>query len=117
MTWYTLFEPTRLNELIENHENQRKGGSAEQDYVPVAKLFVPWGAATWLLTECDKDGLAFGLCDMGFGTPELGYVSMDEVYAITGPGGLKIEQDIHWRGDKPLSEYAEEARAKGRITA
>lgn len=54
---------------------------------------------------------------MGFGQPELGYVSMDEVAAIRGPGGLKIEQDVHWRGDKPLSWYAARAQEEGRITA
>lgn len=116
MEWTQLFEPSRLDDLINNHKNQRKGTPSEQDYVPVVKLFTPWGAATWLLSECDPDGLAFGLCDLGFGEPELGYVSLDEVAAVRGPGGLRIEQDLHWRGDKPLTWYAEQARRAGRIT-
>src|SRR5450755_4554581 len=49
------------------------------DHKPVVKLFTPDGAATWLLTEIDPDDpdRAFGLCDLGFGCPELGYVSLD----------------------------------------
>jgi hypothetical protein len=46
------------------------------DVFPVVKLFVPWGAATWLLSELDPEDedIAFGLCDLGFGCPELGSV-------------------------------------------
>ena len=34
------------------------------DHQPVVKLFTPWGAATWLLSELDPDepDHAFGLC-------------------------------------------------------
>lgn len=57
------------------------------DHKPVVKLFVPWGAGTWLLSEIDEDGdRAFGLCDLGFGEPELGYVSLSELRSIRGPG-------------------------------
>lgn len=38
------------------------------------------GPATWVLWEYDhEDRMGFGLCDMGMGFPELGYVSIDEV--------------------------------------
>jgi hypothetical protein len=34
----------------------------------------------WYLMEYDsEDNLAFGLCDLGMGYPELGYVSLDEL--------------------------------------
>jgi hypothetical protein len=95
-----------------------EGRDGEHDPHPVLKLFNPCGAATWLLTEFlpDEDGaLAFGLCDMGFGTPELGYVSLEELESITLPLGLYIERDIHFNAKKPLSEYAAEARRLGRI--
>jgi len=41
------------------------------DLIPVVKLFCPWSAATWLLTEIDLDepSVAFGLCDLGMGVP------------------------------------------------
>ncbi|MEA2079594.1 MAG: DUF2958 domain-containing protein, partial [Pseudomonadota bacterium] len=43
------------------------------DPKPVVKLFTPDGSATWLLTELDPDDndIAFGLCDLGMGSPEL----------------------------------------------
>lgn len=119
MTWIDLIEPIKLKQLINNHREQesRKGTSAEQDFPPVVKLFVPWGAATWLLTECDPGGIAFGLCDMGFGSPELGSLDLQELADIKGPGGLRIEQDLHWSTEKPLSLWAVEARQRGRIVA
>src|SRR3954447_26466200 len=46
------------------------------DPSPVVKLFTPDAAATWLLTEIDAadPNRAFGLCDPGLGSPELGFV-------------------------------------------
>ena len=46
------------------------------DFKPVVKLFTPDGACNWLLTELSPDLIAFGLCDLGFGEPEMGYVSV-----------------------------------------
>lgn len=108
-----------LTKVIETklRANSTDFQDGESDHVPVLKLFTPWGASTWLLTELDEDGRLFGLCDLGFGSPELGYVSLDEIKSVTGPFGLKIERDMHWKGDKPISVYAEEARSKGRIAA
>ena len=43
----------------------------------MVKLFNPLGAATWMATELDEDGdTLFGLADLGFGCPELGYFSL-----------------------------------------
>lgn len=84
---------------------------------PVVKLFCPWGAAAWLLSELDDDNVAFGLCDLGMGEPELGYVSLDELTAIRGPFGLKIERDLWFKADKSLTAYADEARLEGGIAA
>jgi hypothetical protein len=91
----------------------------EKDHEPVVKLFTPDGNATWLLTESDPDdpNRLFGLCDLGLGTPELGYVSLAELTALRGLLGLPIERDLHFIADKPLSAYAEEAKLKGRISA
>jgi hypothetical protein len=118
LTWIEMIEPHALAQLIENHRVQEplKGGD-ERDFIPSVKLFTPWAGATWLLTECDPDGLAFGLCDLGSGMPELGYVSLDEVASLRGPGGIRVEQDLHFRAEKPLSWWVREARREGRITA
>lgn len=87
------------------------------DFKPVVKMFTPWGSATWLFTELDEDGRLFGLCDLGFGTPELGYASLQEIEELVGPFGLKIERDQYFEADKTLSEYAAAARESGRIAA
>ena len=87
------------------------------DHHPVVKLFTPDGAATWLISEVDPDDpdRLFGLCDLGLGFPELGYVSLAEIVSLRGPLGLSVERDLHFIANKPLSAYADEARAKGRI--
>lgn len=117
MEWTKHIRPHDLQQLIINWEEQMplKGTSGERDYTPVIKLFNPMGAGTWLITECDNDGLAFGLSDLGY--PELGYISLEEVFSVRLPGGLTIEQDIHFTAKHTLSEYAALAREKGRITA
>ena len=58
------------------------------DPKPIVKLFTPDGGATWLLTELDPDypTLAFGLCDLGMGFPELGYVSLSNRGALRAAG-------------------------------
>lgn len=91
---------------------------AEKDHRPVVKLFTPDAQATWLFTELSADGdTLFGLCDLGNGSPELGYASLSEIQALRGPLRLLVERDRHFRADKPLSEYADEARRHGRIVA
>ena len=89
----------------------------ETDHVPVCKLFDPTGAATWLITEVSPDDpdILFGLCDLGFGFPELGSVSLCELAQVSGRLGLGIERDLHFVGRYPLSVYAEAARAAGGI--
>lgn len=89
------------------------------DPPPVVKLFTPDAGATWLLTEIDPDDddRAFGLCDLGLGFPELGYVSLAELTTVRGPLRLAIERDLHFLGDKPISVYARQARMAGRVVA
>lgn len=91
----------------------------ERDHFPAVKLFTPDGSATWLLTEVDPDDpdRLFGLCDLGLGFPELGYVSLQELIQLRGRLGLPVERDNYFVADKPLSAYAEDARVKGRIVA
>ncbi|MEA2890383.1 MAG: hypothetical protein QOI05_1176 [Bradyrhizobium sp.] len=59
--------------------------------------------------------LAFGLCDLGTGFPELGSVRISELESHKGPLGIGIERDLHFEAGKSLSAYTAEARAKGRI--
>lgn len=90
----------------------------ETDPLPVVKFFDPSGAATWLVTEMmpAEPDILFGLCDLGMGYPELGYVSLAELQGVRGGLGLGIERDLHFDARFPLSVYAEAARIAGRIT-
>lgn len=88
------------------------------DPAPVLKLFSPMSAATWLATELDGDGdTLFGLADLGFGYPELGYFSLSEIAAVRLPFGLRIERDEDFATVHPLSRWAEMARRTGSILA
>ena len=89
----------------------------EAERKPVFKLFTPWGSATWLISEIDDTNMMFGLADLGFGSPELGFIPLDELKEIRGPFGLGIERDLHFTADKTLAEYADAARAAGHIAA
>lgn len=105
--------------LLANGRQQQplRGTAHEIDFAPVVKLFTPDAGATWLLTEIDPDDpdVAFGLCDLGLGCPEIGNVSLSELSALRGQLGLPVERDLYFSADKPLSEYADEARRLGRI--
>jgi hypothetical protein len=87
------------------------------DFEPVVKLFTPDGNATWLLTELDSNGeyLAFGLCDLGLGEPELGYVSPHELAAARGSLGLPLERDLYFAPTRTIAAYAQLAREHRRI--
>ncbi len=107
--------------LIDNGEQQAavRGTADERDFVPIVKLFTPDANATWLLTELDPidPDIAFGLCDLGLGWPELGSVRLSELAAVRGPMGLPIERDRYFVAKQTLSDYANQARIAGRITA
>lgn len=89
------------------------------DHKPVVKLFTPDAGATWLLSELDPDDqdIAFGLCDLGMGCPEMGAVRLSEIAAIRGRMGLPVERDLHFTAEATLTAYADRARQAGRIVA
>lgn len=91
----------------------------QPDFFPVVKLFTPDASCTWLLTEIDADDhdIAFGLCDLGMGCPELGTIRISELEALRGKLGLPVERDQHFLPRKTISEYAELARRDGCIKA
>lgn len=70
--------------LLDNGAATARGD--ERDPRPVVKLFTPDANATWLLTELDpaEPDRAFGLCDLGRGSLELGYVHLAELSALRG---------------------------------
>ncbi len=90
--------------------------SEATDRRPLVKLFHPLSAATWLASELAEDGDAlFGLADLGFGCPELGWFSLSEIEALRLPYGLRIERDLYFATDLPLTDWAAWARKAGSI--
>jgi len=128
MTNMKMLPPEILKQLHKNgdaNNRHREIDGNTEDFKPVVKFFNPCGAATWLITEIEAEGedmdgnhdyIMFGLCDLGFGSPEMGSVSWNEIRSIRLAGGLGIERDIHFTATKSLTEYANDARAAGRIT-
>jgi hypothetical protein len=113
----SFIDAAAFEQLLANGHSTAGGDSI--DPPPVIKLFTPDANATWLLTEIDPDDedLAFGLCDLGLGMPELGSVRLSELDELRGPFGLTVERDVHFKADQPLSAYAAAAKAQGRIVA
>ncbi len=88
------------------------------DPFPVVKLFTPDAGATWLITEAYPEGedlRLFGLCDLGLGSPELGYVMLSEIEDVRGKLGLPVERDLYFKAEHRLSVYAKLARHVGMI--
>ena len=61
------------------------------------RFFNPLGNQSWEIyegSEEDGDWRLFGLCDLGFGSPEWGYVMLSELESVFIGAGLGIERDI-----------------------
>ena len=117
-----LFTKHIHEKLLKNgriHAQFIQSGEAEIAFLPVVKLFTPDGACTWLLTELDPEepDIAFGLCDLGMGCPELGTVRISELQSVRGALGLPVERDRYFTATKTISAYADEAWQSGRIKA
>lgn len=117
-----MLPQTILDQLATNgraNQARMEAGEDTIDHTPVVKLFTPDGGATWLLSEIEPDDpdIAFGLCDLGLGYPELGSVRLSVLAAHRGRLGLPIERDLHFKANASLGTYAERARQAGGIIA
>lgn len=117
----TLLTQDQLTQLIANGAATEAALAAHQDppdHKPVVKLFTPDGACTWLLSEVDPEApdIAFGLCDLGMGCPELGSVSLAELGTVRGRLRLPIERDLWFEARCSITVYARAAWRAGRIT-
>lgn len=112
-----LITRAQREQLLNNGLRSAEAADGSLDHFPVVKLFTPDAGATWLLTELDPEDpdLAFGLCDLGLGCPELGYVSLAEIADVRGKLGLPVERDLYFKATKPISEYAKDAHQAERI--
>ena len=68
-----------------------KGGKS----IAYAKFFTPDSNWTWYITEFDGEDTFFGVVDGH--EKELGYFSLAELEEVTGPMGLPIERDLHFK--------------------
>jgi hypothetical protein len=95
------------------------GREETTDFMPVVRLICPWNDAIWLLTELDPEDpdIAFGLCDLGMGFPELGTARLSELAALEGPNGLRIARDQGFVPTRRLSTYPQFARVRPRGNA
>lgn len=111
---YPFLTKEILEKLLANGSTENR----DKDHFPVVKIFTPDAQATWLLTELlpDDTDTAYGLCDLGLGFPELGYVSLFELRVVRGHLKLPVERDEYFEAKYPLSVYAKAALLKGRIT-
>lgn len=96
-----LYTKPQYEQLNKNGLPENRG----QDHKPVVKWFTPDAGCTWLITELKGD-LAFGLCDLGLGLTELGFVSVSELLSVRGRLGLPIERDLSFEAKYPISVYA-----------
>jgi hypothetical protein len=74
---------------------QKLGRQDHSEAVVVAKFFCPWNGWTWYATEFDAENREFFGLVVGHES-ELGSFSLDELEAVRGPMGLRIERDLHW---------------------
>ena len=100
-----LFTQAQYQKLRKNGSEAHSG----KDHKPVVKWFTPDANATWLVTEIIDENTAFGLCDLGLGYPELGYIDLEDIQNLQGPLGMYVERDLHFEADFPLSAYTEAA--------
>jgi hypothetical protein len=89
----------------------------KDDHIPLVKLYTPKTDLIWLISEIDPrhPDLAFALCDLGMGRPELGYVSLPQIASAGLHPQLAIRRDLSFNAPFPLSVYALAARRAGRI--
>ncbi len=117
---YPRTEPLIPEDLLAKlSENGRTSEERDGfDPFPVVKLFTPDAAATWLITEAYPEGddvRLFGLCDLGMGSPELGYLMLSEIEDVRGVAISKGTLDVLLETEHRLSTYAKIARHAGMI--
>ena len=104
-------------QLRKNHRSSVSSGTSLMKMKPVVKLFTPDAAGTWLLVSLDEHNIAYGLCDLGLGCPEVGSVSLEEIKSVRGNWGLPVERDRGFIPQKTLDEYAQIAKKTGGMSA
>lgn len=110
--------PDNITEIM-IHNAMEVQNDLGKDHEPVVKLHSKYGKAVWLLSELDSaNNIAYGVCDLGQGNPELSYVSLNHLESIKH-ARLKVrmvEIDPSFEGKYPMSVYYEAAKSNKKIT-
>jgi len=96
-------------------ERQLKSAALDQaaNVTPIiVKYFTPRAGAAWFVTEGeqleDGDWRLFGFADLGDPQcAELGYTLLSQIAELRGPGGLRVERDLHY-GPHTLADVLRE---------
>jgi hypothetical protein len=107
----TIFTEEQYKQLI------LQGGTPDKDHMPVAWIHILFNRCQWLISELNPEErhIAFGLCDLGQGFPELGYVDLNELLAAVDIPAM-ICNDTGFKSKYPMSVYAAAAREMSEIT-
>lgn len=109
-----LMTKEQREQLLKNGKEQ----DGTKDFNPVVKLFTPNANCTWLISELNPENpdIAFGLCDLGMGFPEMGYVTISELQSVKGVLRLRVERDKHFTAIAPLMIYWRASQKHNHIT-
>ena len=85
--------------------------------MPLVKIFNPYGQGKWLIFAQDPEhpDALIGLCDLGQGFPEVGYVSLNELSAVRIGGGLPLERDLYFEATHSMAAYVAASRLASEI--
>lgn len=108
-----------MQELLtdEQMEKLKQIGLSEQEsenQIPIVRLHIPGKEAYWLFSciISDTEQMAYGIFEIGLGNPELGYFDLNEIAELKFKGGLELENDLQFKGERSLMKYAEIAQVK-----
>lgn len=102
-----------FDKLVENNRTRQSNVNRNN---PLGLMHVDGGNHAWLLTDLDpKTNIAFGLCDLGAGFPELGYVDLNEVNDVCTNLNLKLRFKSFENPTKDLNAYISLARQHRKI--
>ena len=110
-----LFTKEQREQLLKNGQLENR----DKDPPPVVHLTLPGTNCEWLLSELDPENptIAFGLCDLGMGFPEMGYVDLEELQSLrVGPFGFSVFCNPLFEGKYPLSVYWRASKVRSCIT-
>lgn len=110
-----LFTEAQKQKLVNNGEPENR----DKDHPPVVRLYIPDTSCSWLLSEfvpSEQPDIAFGLCDLGMGYPELGSVSVEELEAVGKGRPFSVRRDDSFEAEYPMSVYSLAARNAQEIT-